>query len=190
MSTAEKLSEKLTTADELLRMPDDGHRYDLVEGELRMMSPAGFEHGAIAQCIGARLAAYVRDHALGLVAAAETGFLIAHNPDTVLAPDVAFVRQTRLDEIGFPKSFFPEAPALVVEVASPSDTIEEVDAKIRRWISAGTELAWVVNPSGRTVTIYRALDNIEVLTEKDILSGDSVVPGFECQVAELFIGLK
>jgi len=140
--------------------------------------------------LGMLLSQYIRKHGLGRAFCAETGFRIGKNPDTVLAPDVAFVRQTRLDEIGIPKAFFPEAPALVVEVASPSDTIEDVDTKIRRWLAAGTELAWVVNPSGRTVTIYRALDDIQVLTEKDTLSGDSVVPGFECQVAELFLGLK
>jgi len=186
MSTAEKL----TTADELLRLPRGQFRYELVKGELHTMSPAGFEHGVIAQGIGTRLGMYVRDHDLGLVAGAETGFLIDRDPDTVLAPDAAFIRQARLDEIGLPKSFFPEAPTLVVEVASPGDTIEEVDTKIRRWLSAGAELAWVVNPSGRTVTIYRALDDIQVLTEKDTLSGDSVVPGFECRVADLFTGLK
>jgi len=186
MSTAERL----TTAEELLRLPDDGHRYDLVEGELRMMSPAGGPHGFIIGNISAILGHYILQNKLGLTAGAETGFLIDCDPDTVLAPDAAFIRQTRLDEIGIPKAFFPEAPALVVEVASPSDTIEEVDTKIRRWLAAGTELAWVVNPSGRTVTIYRALDDIQVLTEKDTLSGDSVVPGFECKVAELFLGLK
>ncbi|NOY29730.1 MAG: Uma2 family endonuclease [Planctomycetes bacterium] len=186
MSTAEKL----TTAEELLRLPRGEFRYELIEGELLMMTPAGSEHGAIGMDLGMFLAQYVRKHALGRVFCAETGFKISQNPDTVLAPDVAFVCQSRLEEIGLPKSFFPEAPALAVEVASPGDTIEEVDTKIRRWLTAGTQLAWVVNPSGRTVTIYRALDDIQVLTEKDTLTGDSVVPGFECKVAELFAGLS
>jgi len=186
MSTAEKI----TTADELLHLPRGQLRYELVEGELHTMSPAGSEHGAIGMELGMRLAHFIREHSLGRAFCAETGFKIGQNPDTVLAPDVAYVRQSRLDKIGLPKAFFPEAPALVVEVASPSDTIEEVDTKIRRWLAAGVELAWVINPSGRTVTVYRALDNIQVLTEKDTLSGEAVVPGFECLVADLFTGLK
>ncbi len=186
MSTAAKI----TTADELLRLPRGEFRYELIQGELRVMSPAGSEHGAIGMELGMLLAYHIREHRLGRAFCAETGFKIGNNPDTVLAPDVAFVRQSRLDEIGIPKAFFPEAPALVVEVASPSDTIEEVDAKIRRWLAAGVELAWVINPSGRTVTIYRAVNDIQVLTEQDTLTGESVVPGFACQVAELFVGLK
>ena len=185
MSTAEKI----TTADELFCMPDDGYRYALVEGELQRMTPAGSEHGAIGMELGMLLAHHIREHGLGRAFCAETGFRIGRNPDTVLAPDVAFVRQERLDEIGIPKTFFPEAPAFVVEVVSPSDTIEEVDTKIRRWLEAGVELAWVVHPSGRTVTVYRSLEDIQVLTQNEKLSGEQVVPGFECRIADLFAGL-
>jgi len=185
MSTAAKIM----TADQLLHLPEDGYRYALVEGELQKMSPAGSEHGAIGMELGMLLAHHIRKHALGRAFCAETGFRISQNPDTVLAPDVAFVRQARLDAIGIPKTFFPEAPALVVEVASPGDTIEDVDTKIRRWLGAGVELAWVVHPGGRTVTVYRSLEDIQVLTEKDTLSGESVVPGFECKIADLFAGL-
>ncbi len=186
MSTAAKI----ITADQLFRMPDDGFRYELWEGELRQMTPAGFQHGAIASSLASHLSQYVVAHQLGLITAAETGFLISRDPDTVLAPDIGFVRQTRLREIGIPKSYFPEAPALVVEVVSPHDTVEQVDTKMRRWLTAGVELAWVVHPAGHTVTVYRSAGNIRVMTEQDTLTGDDVVPGFECPVGDLFSWLS
>jgi len=186
MSTAEKI----TTADELFHLTKDGYRCELWRGELKEMSPTGSDHGFVVGNLSAILGHYILKNKLGRIAGAETGFLIEQNPDSVLAPDVAFVRQERIEAIGRPRVFYPEAPALAAEVASPGDTIEEVDTKMRRWLTAGAELAWVVNPRGRTVTIYRALNDIQVLTEQDTLTGESVVPGFECQVSELFDGLQ
>lgn len=178
------------TADELLRMPEDGYRYELIEGELRQMSPPGFQHGVIGEDLASRLSEFVKRHSLGKVTSAETGFLITRDPDTVRAPDIAFVSQEQLARCGIPLGYFPEAPALAVEVVSPGDTAEEVDSKVRCWLAAGTKLAWVVYPGGRTVTVYHSLDDIHVLTEKDQLTGDPVVPGFACAVADLFSGIK
>lgn len=178
------------TADELLHMPEDGYRYELIDGELHQMAPPGFQHGAVGHNLGWRLAQFVQSHDLGLVTAAETGFLIGHDPDTVRAPDVAFVNKEQIARCGLPVGYFPEAPVLAVEVVSPGDTAEEVDAKVRCWLAAGTQLAWVVYPGGRSVTVYRSLDEIHVLTEKDKLTGNSVVPGFECAIADLFVGIK
>ena len=178
------------TADELLRMPEDGSRYELLEGELHQMSPPGFLHGIVGDELESRLSEYVRRKSLGRVTLAETGFLLSHDPDTVRAADIAFVSEEQLGRCGFPATYFPEAPALAVEVVSPGDTAEEVDSKVRCWLAAGTRLAWVVYPSGRTITVYRSLDDIHVLTEADKLTGDMVVPGFECAVADLFSGIK
>lgn len=186
MSTATRI----TTAAELLRLPRGKFRYELIEGELRTMSPAGYEHGVIAQNLGWRLAKHVMENGLGQVPTAETGFLLEQAPDTVLAPDVSFVSKGQLKRCGMPKAYFPEAPALAVEVVSPNDTAEEVDGKIRYWLAAGTKLAWVIYPKGRTVTVYRSLDDIQVLSEQDSLSGESVVPGFTCAIADLFPAAK
>ena len=185
MSTATRI----TTADELLHMPDDGYRYELVDGELRKMTPAGGEHGFLSNEIGWLLTEHVRRNELGQVLGAETGFRIGRNPDTVLAPDTSFIRKERIAVIGIPKEYFPEAPALVVEVVSPGDTAEEVDDKMRRWFAAGVEIGWVIYPRGRTVTVYRALDDICILTANDMLDGESVVPGFRCRVGDLFSAL-
>jgi Uma2 family endonuclease len=178
------------TAAELLRMPEDGYRYELVEGELHQMAPPGFLHGMIGNDLSWRLAQYIQANGLGVVLAAETGFILDRNPDTVRAPDIAFVSKAQLYRHGLPEGYFPESPALAVEVVSPSDTAEEVDSKVRSWLTAGTQLAWVVYPGGRSITVYRSLDDIHVLTEKDKLVGNSVVPGFECAVADLFVGIK
>jgi Uma2 family endonuclease len=150
------------------------------------MTPAGSEHGFLSVEVTYRLAEHVRKKNLGCVFGAETGFRIGKNPDTVLAPDVSFIRKERIQVVGIPKEFFPEAPALVVEVLSPSDAAKEVDDKMRRWLAAGVELGWVVYPRGRSVTVYRSLTDIRVLSGDDMLDGESVVPGFRCRVGELF----
>jgi hypothetical protein len=111
------------TADELFHMPDDGFRYELVQGELRRMNPAGNVHGRIAVRITWRLAQYVEENRLGTVYAAETGFRLASDPDTVRAPDVAFVSQARVEAVGEVEGFWPEAPDLAVEVVSPGDKV-------------------------------------------------------------------
>jgi Uma2 family endonuclease len=176
---------QLITADDLWRMPDDGYRYELVRGELRQMSPAGHQHGRIAINITIPLGQYVRANHLGAVYAAETGFRLA--PDHVRAPDVAFIRQERLEENGDREGFWPGAPDLAVEVISPSDTYTEVEEKIFDWLEAGTRMVIVVNPRQRLVTVYRALDDIVILTENDQLDGGEVVPGWTMPVHEVFI---
>jgi Uma2 family endonuclease len=176
-----------TTADELLTLPDDGCRYELVRGELRRMPPAGSEHGAVAINIGVLVSQFVKTHSLGVVFGAETGFKLASDPDTVRAPDLAFVRRERIPQEGIPQGFWPGAPDLAVEVVSPSDTYTAVEEKVREWLDAGTRLVLVVNPRTRTVTVYAAQMQVTRLTESDLLTGGEVLPGFSCRVAELFM---
>lgn len=182
MSTATKP----VTAEELLQMSGDGVRRELVRGELRTMSPSGGQHGAIGMNLGAPLTQHVRSRDLGVVFGAETGFLVGRDPDTVRAPDLAFVPKKHIPAGGVPVSFWDGAPDLVVEVVSPSDRVNEVDEKVRDWLDAGTRLVWVVNPRPRTVTVYRADVKPSVLIEGDTLDGADVVPGFRLPVAEIF----
>jgi Uma2 family endonuclease len=176
----------LVTADELLQMPDDGYRYELIRGEIRRMPPAGFEHGDIALNIGAKLKEHTSQTGQGKAVAAETGFRLAADPDTVRAADAAFVSQQRIDEVGRIRGFFPGAPDLAVEVISPNDIYSEVEEKVLEWLDAGTRMVIVVNPRKRTVTVYRSQTDITILKENDTLSGADVLPGFACKVAELF----
>ena len=174
------------TADELLQRPDDGFRYELVKGELVKTAPAGREHGKLAMRIGWRLAQHVEANNLGEVLAAETGFKLASDPDTVRAPDAAFVRRERVAEAGDARGFWSGAPDLAVEVVSPGDTYSEVEDKVLDWLDAGTLMVVVVNPRQRTVTLYRSRADIVILTQSDILDGKDVVPGWSLPVADLF----
>lgn len=177
---------QLITAEELYMMPTDNLRAELIKGELIKMSPAGHKHGRIVVNLTAPLAQYVKTHKLGFVYGAETGFKLATNPDTVRAPDIAFVRQQQIDRIGEPEGFWPEAPDLAVEVNSPGDTVSEVENKVQEYLQAGTRLIWVVSPRLRIVTVYRSLTDIITLTEKDMLDGGDAISGFQFGVSEIF----
>ncbi|HWS55975.1 MAG TPA: Uma2 family endonuclease [Pyrinomonadaceae bacterium] len=178
---------QLVTADELLRMPRGRFRYELVEGELRAMSPAGSEHGAVVINISILLGSHVKANNLGVCFGAETGFKLASGPDTVLAPDLAFVRRERIPPGGLPKKFWPGAPDLAVEVLSPGDTSGEVEKKAGDWTAAGARLVWVLNPRRREVAVYGSSGDVLILNERDELDGGEVVPGFRCEVSELFV---
>lgn len=173
------------TAEDLMRMPDDGFRYELVKGEIRKMAPAGAPHGHVAVQVTWRLAQYVEANNLGAVFAAETGFKIARDPDTIRAPDVAFVSRSRIPPGGIPSGYWQGAPDLAVEVVSPGDAYVEVEDKVLDWLEAGTRMVIVVNPAKRVVSVYRALKAV-VLTENNVLDGDDVVPGWSVAVKDLF----
>lgn len=177
---------KPITADDLLAMPDDGWRYELVEGELRRMSPTGQEHGVVTINLTTPLHSHVKANKLGVVCAAETGFVLSHNPDTVRAPDIAFISRERYERVGRTPKYWEGAPDLAVEVLSPSDTVRRVEGKVKNWIEAGARMVWVVSPKLQIVTVYLSLSDISVLTDKDVLTGGSLVPGFQIPVSEIF----
>ena len=119
--------------------------------------------------------------------AAETGFRIARDPDTVRAPDVSFVQQEVIEKLGEPdEAYWPGAPDLVVEVISPGDIYTEVEEKISDWLEAGTRMVIVINPRKRMVKVYRSLNEVRLLTENDTLDGEDVVPGWQMAVKDLF----
>jgi Uma2 family endonuclease len=177
-------ADSITTAEQLLRAPDLG-RCELVRGELIMMTPAGFRHGRIAASLTAALKDFVAQRGLGVVATGETGFQIEREPDTVRAPDVAFLRADRVPAEE-PVGFFPGAPDMAVEVLSPDDRASEVNAKVQQWLQAACEAVWVVDPQSRTVTVYRSPKDVEVLRSSDVLTGGNVLPGFTLPVEEIF----
>jgi Uma2 family endonuclease len=146
-----------------------------------MMTPAGHEHGRIAMRLGSLLDQHVRQHKLGVVYAAETGFLIARDPDTVRASDVTFVSQARLDVIGDVKSYLPLAPDLVGEVISPNDAFSDVEA-----LAAGSSLVLLVDPDTCRLQACRASENIIVLGNKKTLVAEDVVPEWRLPITDLF----
>ena len=174
----------ISTAEQLLTHPAPG-RHELVRGELRSMSPAGKWHGAVAMQVGARLTNFVEEHDLGMVFAAETGFVLARNPDTVLAPDVSFVRKDRLADVT-ERGFFEGPADLAVEVLSPDDTKTKVREKVACWLEHGTRLVWVVDPRTRRATVHHADHAARALDAADVLDGEDVVPGLRLPVADLW----
>ena len=174
------------TAEELANLPSDGYRYELIEGELRQMPPAGEEHGYIAAEIAAELRNYVKAQGLGRVYAAETGFKLSSSPDTVRAPDVAFVSQARLDALPPGKGYRADVPDLVVEVISPHDLYTEVSEKVAQWLDSGCRRVIVVNPRTREVLIHTSRVAVKVLTVNDALEGGEVVPGWTLSVRAFF----
>jgi Uma2 family endonuclease len=174
----------LVTADELLQLSSRG-RYELVKGELIEMSPAGTEHGFIGMRLAWRLAAFVESQNLGVVLLAETGFHLSRDPDTVRAPDVAFIRSERWPGKP-PKGYLTFPPDLVVEVVSPGDEPDAVQAKIAEWLNAGVAAALVVYPGSRQIAVYRSLRQVTILTDGDTLELPDLLPGFTCPVSEIF----
>lgn len=172
----------LFSAQDLFARPEDGLRHELVRGELRTMTPAGSEHGALGAHLLLRLGRVVEDHHLGRLFNADTGFVIARNPDTVRSPDVAFVTQSRLID-PLPEGFYPGPPDLAVEIVSPSDRNSEVEEKAQDWLRAGCREVWVVRPRMQLISIFRGGD-ARILEAGEVVVSD-LLPGFSCDVAAL-----
>ncbi len=179
-------TEKLVTAKELSGMPDppDGSRYELLEGELITMTPAGGRHGQTTLAVGTILRTFVKQKRLGHVVSNDTGVFTAKDPDTVLAPDLAYWSRHRLAEM--PEGFVEVAPDLAVEVVSPSDSQSYVHRKVLHYLDHEVPLVWVVDPKTRTVTVYRSRQDVCILGEAEEITGGDVLPGFSCRVGEFF----
>jgi len=177
------------TIADLLAIPDDlDHRYKLVEGRLVKMSPTYGSHGRRASDLHYALETHIRQHRLGVLTAAETGFDLTRpgeRRETVLAPDIAFARADHAPLVDVDE--FPHlAPDLVVEVASSSDSRRRMGEKARRWMDRGVRLAWVVWPRRREIDVWRPGNaTAPTLTAADALDGDDVVPGFSTPVAQV-----
>ena len=171
------------TADELLHTSIPGKRTELVRGELRVREPAGDRHGRVTVHLTIRLGTHVERTAAGQLFAAETGFTLSRVPDTVRAPDIAFIRRERLPEVS--TGFLQLAPDLVVEVLSPSDRPGEILAKVGEWLAAGAALVWVIDPERRQARIYRADGTESILDDEDALGGEKVLPGFVCELGSI-----
>ena len=174
------------TAARLEKMPDDGFLYDLFRGELLQMSPASRKHGQIAGRFYTSLVMYLIDHPVGEIFAWETGFLIETDPDTVLAPDVSFVRRERLPQIEGVEGFVPIAPDFVLEVISPSDRYSKVDEKTQAWLDAGTQVVIILDPRRAEARVYRPLAEVRILSSSETLELPDIVPGWSVPLSSIF----
>lgn len=175
------------TADELLCLPDNGMRRELIAGELYEMPPAGGEHGYVGNRAQIELGIYLRQHPEigGSFFLSDTGYRLSRDPDTVRQPDISYVSEERLPKArvrGYPEL----APDFVAEVVSPNDTAAEVQQKVDEWLHAGVRLVWVLYPLTHTAMTYRSDGTIQLLHADDTITAEPVLPGFACRLGDLF----
>jgi Uma2 family endonuclease len=173
-------------AQDLERLADSDQRYELVQGDLIEMPPPSKEHGLIIASLIAALLPFIRAHELGQLMA-EAGFLLESEPDTVRAPDVAFVRRERIAPIS--GGYYPFAPDLAVEVISPSNSVGAVQTKIAQYFAKGARQVWLIYPAMRTLHVYSSPKSVRILDTTDTLEGGDLLPSFSLPVAELFAQL-
>ena len=173
----------IITADELMRLQPRDRRTELVRGVMIVSEPPGFRHGEIAVNLTVVMSQFARSRNLGRVLS-ESGYVLFTNPDTVRGPDVSFVRQERVPD-PLPVGFARFAPDLAVEVLSPDDRPGEVLHKVADYLRAGTQLVWVIDPDRREARVYRADGSIAIVTDREVLNGEEVLPGFACQLHDV-----
>jgi Uma2 family endonuclease len=171
--------------EDLLRMPDDGWRYELIAGELHRMPPDAMGHGRWGENLAYPLSGHVRRHRLGRVYT-NVGFTLVADPATVLGPDISFVRTDREPPIDEQSGFVAMAPDLAVEIPAPSNGAGEIVRTVRISLAAGVRLVWIVDPLSRTVAVHHPDRTARMPVEGEVLDGEDVVPGFALPVAEVF----
>jgi Uma2 family endonuclease len=173
---------RAATEEQLLAMPRDGQKYELVDGEIRV-SPAGARHGQVCVKLAMRLGTLVEERRLGFVFDSSTGFRLPNG--NVRLPDVAFVARGRLEGDRVPDGFSPVPPDLAVEVLSPADRPRYIFDKVGEYLDAGVRLVWVIDPANRRATVYRSPTEVRTIEADGFLDGEDVVPGFDCPLASV-----
>jgi Uma2 family endonuclease len=181
--TAEKT---LYTIDDLYNLPDDGRRYELLDGELVEMAPANYNHGEIVHNIDNLLTPIVRTHRLGRIIVGDPGVILGRNPDRVRAPDVAFFARGRFPSGRLPATFSDIVPDLVVEIISPGDRAGAVRQKTEEWLRVGVQLVLNVYPDQRTVEAHTKPGGGHAYHDGEAVSLAPVLPEFSLAVTEIF----
>jgi Uma2 family endonuclease len=181
---ASRTASRQKTAEDLYANPVPGKCTELVAGRILVREPPGYRHGFVASRCLVAIATFANTYELGHVLAAETGFVLARAPDTVRAPDVAFVSSSRAP-LHQPAAYLEQAPDLVVEVVSPSDRASRLRAKVSDWIGAGVRLVWQIDPERRTARVYRQGGALSAIDADGMLDGEDVLPGFRVRLADL-----
>ncbi len=182
------IAPKLITADELLEMPDDGYRYELVRGALIKMPPPGFMHAVVTDRIGRRMGNFVDEHGLGFIGGPEASVYLEQNPDTVRAADYALFPRERIPDPPPTRGYVPGmVPALVVEVISPDGRERAVVERTQMWLGAGVRLALVAYIATQEIVAHHSDGTVQRFGMGDTLTCEPLLPGFSCPVADIFV---
>jgi Uma2 family endonuclease len=179
------VAHRLITAEEFARMPDpdDGSQQELVRGEIVTMPPPKGLHGVCCVKATLRLENFVEANRRGTVCANDTGVITERDPDTVRGLDIGYWSYERLPQVT--DAYIEVAPDLAVEVLSSSNRPGQIRQEMREYFNRGVRMVWIIHPVDRTVTVYRSLDEGRVLHEAATITGEDVLPGFSCLVADL-----
>jgi Uma2 family endonuclease len=181
-------TKRLPTDEELMALPKDGYKRELLDGEI-VMSPAGSEHGRKITRFTIAFGNHVYQNSLGEVFDGQTGFRMKSGD--VLSPDISFISNERLTGlVEAPEGFYEGAPDLAIEFLSPGESIERLKGKLALYFENGTRLTWVMNSKRRVVAVHRDVENPQELGESEELSGEEVVSGFRILVAHVFAGIR
>jgi Uma2 family endonuclease len=179
------ISSQGMTDEEFIALPEDGNRYEYVDGELIIVANSGLEHGYLAVTLSCFLTIFVRNHQLGITCDSSTAFKM--KTGNKRSPDLAFIDRLRLQGVKrLPKGFFEGAPDLAVEIISPSNTFEEIHNKLVEYFENGTRLAWVILPDEESVLVYHQPKPSRLLKLEDSLDGEDIIPNFSLALTELF----
>ena len=173
------------TIEEFEQLPDDGYRYELVDGEREQMPPTGEVHGDVDRQFIWLLESYIRPRGIEKLFV-ETSFVLSSDRQTVRQPDIAFVRAERLSKDRDRERSVRLMPDLVIEIVSPSDRRSAVVTKAHEYLHYGVRLVWVVDPPSRSVTIFRIDGSVEVLGQDDTIDGEDIIPGFQASILDIF----
>jgi Uma2 family endonuclease len=185
-TTNPAIATKTWTDEAFMALPDDGHHYEIINGELIDMGNSGALHGYVCSLALAALAGYILPKKLGVILDSSTAFKMKNGNKR--SPDIAFFAKERLQGMAvLPSGYLEGAPDLAVEVLSPGNTVEEIEDKLTEYFENGSRLVWVIHPTQHYVLVYRSAQEPDrLLKEKDSLDGEEVIPGFTLAIADLF----
>ena len=185
-TTNPAIATKTWTDEAFMALPDDGHHYEIINGELIDMGNSGALHGYVCSLALAVLAGYILPKKLGVILDSSTAFKMKNGNKR--SPDIAFFAKERLQGMAvLPSGYLEGAPDLAVEVLSPGNTVEEIEDKLTEYFENGSRLVWVIHPTQHYVLVYRSAQEPDrLLKEKDSLDGEEVIPGFSLAIADLF----
>jgi Uma2 family endonuclease len=171
------------TIEDLMNMPDDGNKYELVDGEI-VVSPAGMRHSEVAIKIAHLIMKFLDEHPIGKVYTTDVGILFPNG--NLRSPDVTFVTNAKLPEGRSPEGFGAVIPDLAVEVLSPRDSLKQLGKRIGEFLENGVPLVWLIDPRRESVTVYRSLTDTQQLTSAETITAEPVLPGFSTLVSNFF----